>query len=64
MRSAVLAIATLLLTAHARADIPVFPQRPDWDTPVPMPPEIAWLVVMTVVVVAAMIRAAMAERDR
>lgn len=45
--SSCLAVLLMLVTsATARADIPVFPQRPDWDdTPVPMPEEIAIIAV-------------------
>ena len=41
--------------ASAAADIPVFPKRPDWDdTPLPMPPEIVALLVVTLALTIAM----------
>ena len=63
--SVLLAMAwSLLWSAQAHADIVTFPKRPDWDTPVPMPAEVGWLVVVVVLVLAAFVRGAMEARER
>ncbi len=57
-------LTSFVASARARADIMPPPQRPDWDTPVPMPPEIAWLTVGVLVLLSVMVGRALAERGR
>ena len=64
MRTAWLALLTSLVTAHARADILPAPTRPDWDTPVPMPPEVAWIAIAVLALLCVTIGRALASRAR
>lgn len=52
------------IRATAAADIPVFPKRPDWDdTPLPMPPEIVALLVVTLALTIALQLRSARRRD-
>jgi hypothetical protein len=53
MRATAAALLTIVVAVPARADIPSFPTRPEWDdTPLPMPDE-AYVFALGATVIAA-----------
>ncbi|HJL03197.1 MAG TPA: LPXTG cell wall anchor domain-containing protein [Polyangiaceae bacterium LLY-WYZ-15_(1-7)] len=61
------ALAVFASAAHARADVPPDPGRPEWhDAPLPQPeplPEVAWLVFAGLLLAALAVSVVMRRRE-